>query len=148
MRVSKETKVYGSILMVVLALLIISIFFFNSMVEAQTINKNDKWNSTAGQFGIVGHDKAMHGVRGLINETGWREIMPEKYQKYSVLYALTFSALWELKDSYEWGAEPKDFYAEAVGVALSYGFGKLPKRTRMFITPGVAALAYFLVRVE
>ena len=149
---------YAKVIVVLVWLLIaISVGFFLMLVpeaECQTfkINRSDAFNSTVIQMGYRMHDKALHSTRGFLNNELGRLLLPESLKQYSELFAVAFSIGWEIKDGFDWrntwGAEPKDIIAETAGVLVDWGFRKLPRKTRLFIMPGVVFVAYHLIKVK
>ena len=151
---TRVAKTYRAVMLLLLLILITLWIFFVSTLSAQTfkINRSDAFNTTAMQFGVRIHDKPGHSLRGAINNELGRLLLPESLKQYSELFAVAFSIGNEIKDGFDWrntwGAEPKDIIAETAGVLVSWGFRKLPRKTRIFGAPVIAVVAYRLIKVK
>ena len=151
---TRVDKTYRTVMLLLLLILITLWIFFASMLSAQTfkINRSDAFASTAMQFGVRIHDKPGHGLRGVFNNELGRLLLPESLKQYSELFAVAFSIGFEIKDGFQWrktwGSEPKDVIAETAGVLVSWGFRKLPRKTRIFGAPVVVLVAYNLIKVR
>ena len=141
-----------------LILAVITIGFFLMLVpeaecqEIFKINRSDAFNSTVIQMGYRMHDKALHSTRGFLNNELGRLLLPESLKQYSELFAVAFSIGNEIKDGFDWrntwGLEYRDIIAETAGVLVSWGYRKLPRKTRIFGAPVVVFVAYHLIRVQ
>ena len=150
----RVAKTYRAVMLLLLLILITLWIFFASMLSAQTfkINRSDAFNSTAIQWGYEVRDKATHTARGVINNELGHLLLPESLKRYSELFAVAFSIGNEIKDGFDWrntwGLEYRDIIAETAGVLVDWGFRKLPRKTRLFLMPGIAVVAYNLIKVR
>ena len=154
---TKKTRYHLRLTLAGLVLAAITIAFFLMLVpkaECQTfkINRSDAFNSTVIQMGYRMHDKALHSTRGFLNNELGRLLLPESLKQYSELFAVAFSIGNEIKDGFDWrntwGLEYRDIIAETAGVLVSWGFRKLPRKTRLILMPGIAFVAYSLIKVK
>lgn len=105
------------------------------------VNKNDVWHSRASVgFGITATmpDKVAHFIAAIVKVELGRLLLPDHLKKYSEVISLGLAIAWEVKDGYgEWSWESKDIYAEGIGIAVNWGYKKLPKKTQLLLLPGV-----------